>query len=72
MKRSEMLNEIYKMLFAGSDYPHEEDLLNKIEELGMLPPKREIKIVSGSALIGDLSYSRNDWEPEDEEESPNQ
>lgn len=38
MKRSEMLIEIYRLLHCGADYPTEDEILDKLEDLGMLPP----------------------------------
>lgn len=63
MKRSEMLEEIRSLLSvcSGSQSTSKtaEQILERIENLGMLPPKAEIK-------IGQHSTADYFWEPETE------
>ena len=44
MKRSEMLQMIYRMLHCQPDYPTEDQILDEIEAAGMLPPPVTLKI----------------------------
>lgn len=79
MKRSEMLTEIIFWLeqtdhlnlptTLGSDFKKAaEELLCRIEKLGMLPPKA---CIERSVRVGDEErtayHNTHEWEPEDEE-----
>ncbi len=55
MKRSQVLREIYILLHCGPDYPTEDEILDKLEELGMLPPDRWNN--EGDCYV-------NEWTPE--------
>ena len=62
MKRSEVLQAIYVLLHSGADLPTEEEILSKIEEMGMLPPES-----SGFGGCDDplcCSGSSNSWDYE--------
>lgn len=65
MKRSEMLNEIYRLLHCQPDYPTEDEILLKIEELGMLPPLRaeKVSLIDGTYMGERFNFI---WESEDE------
>ena len=58
MKRSEVLNELYRLLHCGPDYPTEDEILTKLEELGMKPP-----VAKHCPVLLTTSHT---WEPEDE------
>jgi hypothetical protein len=69
MKRREMLNEMVKIISNQYFDPEVEakDLLDRMEELGMLPPGGEVSyaLIDGTKL-GKGFVCR--WEPEDEKE----
>lgn len=76
MKRSELIKNIAKTIAntCGNDgeerlYPSDEfladSILRSIEEVGMLPPKREIRV--DNAINRPWWYEGHEWEDEDEE-----
>jgi hypothetical protein len=68
MKRSEMLLIIKKALVSWNgafyDMCHEDYILERIEEAGMLPPHDG----NGRVIFEDVQYiiDHYDWEPEDD------
>lgn len=66
MKRSEMIEVIKRFMHGPSQNPYHHDeaeaFLNKVEEMGMLPPKDDkVKLFGDSEEI-----SMHKWESEDE------
>lgn len=67
MKRSEMLQSIRtKLLGTPIDHDHFEDqILNTVEELGMIPPSIPTGVSGWDVGKGMPSYI-NEWTPENE------
>jgi hypothetical protein len=71
MTRSKMIEIIETILHSqrqdlnnGSDRQDAEAILDRLEDLGMLPPEYNVNEGSGAYKIP--SYYINDWESEDE------
>jgi hypothetical protein len=67
MKRSFILNEIYRLLHCGPDYPTEDEILTMLENFGMSPPG--ILKKDGSPhqeYYYPYGQPVSEWEPEDE------
>ena len=66
MKKSEVLGKIWSVLYQKTDLEEEglrilaEELLDELEELGMLPPERAMYSFDGSQFDGNA----NVWEQE--------
>lgn len=76
MKRSKMKNDVLAPILAAfkvdphprSPYMEAEYLLQTLEDLGMLPPLTECKLVDDPLRPGTLKHSevKREWEKEDE------
>lgn len=66
MKRSEMIEAIYDVCKHTSEFSKvgAEGLLDFIEHMGMLPPSREITILTGYPPTVEQRMAVLEWEPE--------